>query len=84
MAPPIARSDNGSVLAIGSPDLVTAATASAATLGNIGPGLGAVGPTDHFAFFSGWHKSLMVLLMLMGRLEIYSFAALVTRSYWKH
>lgn len=72
------------LLSMGSPDLVTAATAAAATLGNIGPGLAEVGPTDHFAFFSGWHKGLMVLLMLMGRLEIYSFAALVTRSYWKH
>ena len=72
------------LLSIGSTDLVTAATASAATLGNIGPGLANVGPTDSFAFFSSWHKGLMVLLMLMGRLEIYSFAALVTRSYWKH
>jgi HAE1 family hydrophobic/amphiphilic exporter-1 len=72
------------LLSIGSTDLVTAATAAAATLGNIGPGLGGVGPTDHYAWFSGGHKGLMVLLMLTGRLEIYSFAALVTRSYWKH
>jgi len=72
------------LLSIGSSDLVTAATAAAATIGNIGPGLGNVGPTDNFAFFSAWHKGLMVLLMLMGRLEMYSFAALITRSYWKH
>jgi trk system potassium uptake protein TrkH len=70
------------LLSIGSNDLVTAVTASAATVGNIGPGLGEVGPTDHFAFFGAWHKGIMVLLMLMGRLEIYSFAALVTRAYW--
>jgi trk system potassium uptake protein TrkH len=72
------------LLSIGTTDLVTAATAAAATIGNIGPGLANVGPTDNFAFFSGWHKGLMVLLMLMGRLEIYSFAALITRAYWKH
>ncbi len=74
----------GSVLlSIGSPDIVTAATAAAATLGNIGPGLGQVGPTDNFAFFSDAHKLLMVVLMWMGRLELYSFAALVTPMFWR-
>ncbi len=72
------------LLSIGSTDLITSVTAAAATIGNIGPGLAGVGPTDNFAFFSAWHKGLMVLLMLMGRLEIYSFAALITRVYWKH
>ena len=72
------------LLSLGSPDLVTAVTASAATIGNIGPGLGAVGPTDNFAFFAAPHKLLMVLLMLTGRLEMYSFAALITRAFWRH
>lgn len=72
------------LLSIGSPDLVTSVTASAVTIGNIGPGLGAVGPTDNFAFWSSGHKLLMVLLMLTGRLEMYSFAALITRSFWRH
>ena len=71
------------LLGIGSPDLVTAATASAATLGNIGPGLAAVGPTENYAFFSSGHKALMVLLMWLGRLEVYSIAAVFTRAYWK-
>ncbi len=71
------------LLSVGSPDIVTAATASAATLGNIGPGLAEVGPTDNFAFFSDAHKALMVVLMWMGRLEIYSFAALVTPLFWR-
>lgn len=71
------------VLALGSPDLVTAATASAATLGNIGPGLNAVGPTANFEFFSDFHKAFMVLLMWLGRLEIYSIAAVFTRAYWR-
>lgn len=71
------------LLSIGSPDIVTAATASAATLGNIGPGLAAVGPIDNYAFFSPPHKLLMVVLMWMGRLEIYSFAALVTVMFWR-
>ncbi len=74
----------GSVLlSVSGPDLVTAATAAAATLGNIGPGLRAVGPTMNFALFDAWDKALMVLLMLLGRLEMYAIAALFTRSFWK-
>ncbi len=71
------------LLTISGPDLVTAATASAATLGNIGPGLNAVGPTMNFSIFDAWDKALMVLLMLLGRLEMYAIAALFTRSFWK-
>jgi trk system potassium uptake protein TrkH len=71
------------LLAIGGPDIVTAATASAVTIGNIGPGLGAVGPTQNFAFFSAADKMLMVLLMWVGRLEVYSIAALFTRAFWR-
>ena len=71
------------LLSISGPDLVTSATASAATIGNIGPGLAAVGPTQNFAFFAPWDKALMVLLMWMGRLEIYSIAALFTLSFWR-
>ncbi|MDH3253949.1 MAG: TrkH family potassium uptake protein [Acidobacteriota bacterium] len=70
-------------LSLGGPDIITAATASAATIGNIGPGLGAVGPTQNFAFFGAADKALMVLLMWLGRLEIYAMAALFLRSYWK-
>jgi len=71
------------LLALGGPDLISAATAAAATLGNIGPGLGLVGPTENYAFFSFWHKGLMVLLMWLGRLEVYSIAALFTRTFWR-
>ena len=71
------------LLSIGGQDLVTTATASAVTLGNIGPGLGAVGPTANFAFFSAPAKLLMVLLMWIGRLEVYAIAALFTRVFWR-
>jgi trk system potassium uptake protein TrkH len=70
-------------LSINGPDLVTSATASAATIGNIGPGLGAVGPTQNFAFWSSPDKLLMIVLMWMGRLEIYSIAALFSRAFWR-
>ncbi len=70
-------------LTLGGPDIVTAATAAAATLGNIGPGLNLVGAVENYAFFDSWHKALMVLLMWLGRLEVYSIAALFTRTFWR-
>lgn len=63
--------------------LVTSGTAAIATLGNIGPGLEAVGPIENFAFFSRGDKLVMVLLMWLGRLEVYSIAALFTVAFWR-
>ena len=71
------------VLSIGGPDLITTATASAATIGNIGPGLRAVGPTANYAFFGSFDKLLMIVLMWIGRLEVYAIAALFMRSFWR-
>ncbi len=71
------------LLTAGDHGLRTSATAAIATLGNIGPGLEAVGPTQNFAFFAGWQKLLMVLLMWLGRLEVYAVAALFTVSFWR-
>ncbi|MEM1203499.1 MAG: TrkH family potassium uptake protein [Acidobacteriota bacterium] len=75
----------GGVLALtlGDTDLQTSATASIATLGNIGPGLNLVGPTANFAFFAPWQKLVMVLLMWLGRLEVYAIAALFTVAFWR-
>ena len=63
--------------------LRTSATASIATLGNIGPGLEGVGPTANFAHFSAWQKLIMTLLMLLGRLEVYALASLFTLAFWR-
>ncbi|MEM6797194.1 MAG: potassium transporter TrkG, partial [Acidobacteriota bacterium] len=70
-------------LTLGGHDLETAASASIATLGNIGPGIAAVGPTANFAHFAGWQKVLMTLLMWIGRLEVYAIAALLTAAFWR-
>lgn len=64
-------------------DLVSSMSAVATTLGNIGPGLGAVGPTNTFAQFSSLSKLFFSLLMLLGRLELFTLAVLVTSSFWK-
>jgi trk system potassium uptake protein TrkH len=71
------------LLSAGDRSLVTAATAAIATLGNVGPGLDQVGPTESFAFFSAWEKFVMVVLMWLGRLEVYAIAALLTVAFWR-
>lgn len=71
------------LLTIGDVDLETAMSASIATLGNIGPGLHAVGPTGNFAFFDGWQKAIMIVLMWLGRLEVYAIAAVATVVFWR-
>ncbi|MCP5050032.1 MAG: TrkH family potassium uptake protein [bacterium] len=70
------------VLAFMGIDLMTAAGASAACLGNIGPGLGAVGPTDNFAAIPMVGKWLLALVMMVGRLEIYTVLVIFTRGFW--
>jgi trk system potassium uptake protein TrkH len=71
------------LLSVGNTDIVTAATASIATLSNIGPGLAAVGPTGNFAFFAPWQKLLMIVLMWLGRLEFFAVIALLQARFWR-
>ncbi|MBD3222815.1 TrkH family potassium uptake protein, partial [bacterium] len=54
------------VLTLGGRDLVTAIGATAASLGNIGPGLGSVGPAANYAHLLAWEKWLLVFMMLAG------------------
>jgi trk system potassium uptake protein len=63
--------------------LLDAVAAAATTLGNVGPGFGVAGPMGSFEPFSGLSKSLMIVLMWVGRLEIIPVAVLLTRSYWR-
>jgi len=60
-----------------------ATSAVAATLGNVGPGIGLVGPMNNFLPFPRSSKLLMVFLMWAGRLEIFPVVVLLTRSYWR-
>jgi trk system potassium uptake protein TrkH len=64
-------------------DIITATTSVAATMGNIGPGLGGVGPTQHFAFVPVPGKILLSICMLLGRLELYTVLALVVPAFWR-
>jgi trk system potassium uptake protein TrkH len=58
-------------------DFVSAFSASAACIGNIGPGFGAVGPTQTYAPLPDMAKLLLVGLMIVGRLELYTVLVLL-------
>ena len=58
-------------------------SAVAATLGNVGPGFGAVGPMNSYLDFPASSKLFMVFLMWIGRLEIFPVLVLLTSGYWR-
>ncbi|MEF8885882.1 MAG: TrkH family potassium uptake protein, partial [Haloarculaceae archaeon] len=60
-----------------------AASVAIATLGNIGPGFGVVGPMNSFGAFSDPAKLYMVFLMWIGRLEILSVLVIFTPAFWR-
>ena len=63
--------------------LIDAASAVAATLNNIGPGLGIVGPTRNYSNFSPVSKLLFTLLMMAGRVEIFAILVLFAPRFWR-
>ncbi len=64
-------------------DMETTVTAVFATINNIGPGLGLVGPMGSFAFFSPLSKLVIIFDMLFGRLELFPMLILLLPSTWR-
>ena len=64
-------------------ELDSALGAVATCLGNIGPGLGEVGPVDNFANITPFGKWILSILMLLGRLELFTVLMLFNMHYWK-
>jgi len=64
-------------------DLVTAVGASAAAIGNIGPGLGEVGPLDHYGWMNPASHAILIFLMLAGRLELFTILVLFHPDLWR-
>ncbi|MBN2662228.1 MAG: TrkH family potassium uptake protein [Bacteroidales bacterium] len=64
-------------------DLATSFGAVVATLGCIGPGIGAVGPAGTYFAFSPFLKYFLSFLMILGRLEVFTVIILFTRSFWR-
>ena len=63
-------------------DFQTAFSAIASTLGNVGPGLGAV--TEHYASIGSAAQFILSLSMLLGRLEIFTILVLFVPDFWKY
>ena len=64
-------------------DFTTAITSVAAAIGNIGPGLGTVGPVDNYAHIPYLGKWVLIGCMLLGRLEIYTVIILIVPEFWR-
>ncbi|MFW5487440.1 MAG: TrkH family potassium uptake protein [Desulfovibrio sp.] len=64
-------------------DVLTSFGAALACIGNIGPGVGLVGPTENYAFMPEFAKWVLVVLMVLGRLEIYTIMVLFVPEFWR-
>ncbi len=71
------------IVSINNYDFATTFSSVIATLNNIGPGIGAVGPKGNFADFSPLSKLVFCFDMLAGRLEIFPFLMLFTATSWR-
>lgn len=63
-------------------DLESAMGAVATCLGNIGPGLGKVGPVENFMHVAPFGKWFLSFLMLLGRLELFTILVLFSPTFW--
>jgi len=66
----------GLLLALMGMDMVSAFSASAACLGNVGPGFGDVGPAQNYAAMPALAKLVLLIMMIVGRLELYTMLVL--------
>lgn len=64
-------------------NLTTAVSSVVASIGNIGPGLGMVGPAANYASIPALGKAVLVVCMLVGRLELVTMLALFTPVFWR-
>lgn len=74
----------GIILLFTGSDFNTALGASVASLGNIGTGIGNVGPEGSYVGFTIFNKWLLMLMMLLGRVELFTMITLFSRSFWKN
>ena len=65
-------------------DFLTAISASASAISNVGPGLGnIIGPSGSYAPLPDAAKWILSLTMMIGRLEIFTILVLFSKSFWK-
>jgi len=71
------------ILSILGLDTITSLSASASSIGNMGPGLGSIGPAENWGHFPPLAKWICSFCMLLGRLEIFTVLILFNYSFWK-
>jgi trk system potassium uptake protein TrkH len=64
-------------------NLETAVSAVAATLGNVGPGLGLVGPAFNYSWLPSAAKVILIMCMWLGRLELFTVLMMFAPRFWK-
>jgi trk system potassium uptake protein TrkH len=64
-------------------DFETSFGAIITSIGNVGPGLGSVGPAENFAHIPAFGKWYLSFLMLLGRLELFTVLVVLTPTFWK-
>jgi trk system potassium uptake protein len=64
-------------------DFMSSIGATASAMGNIGPGLATVGPTDTYAHLHPVAKLMLTVCMLLGRLELFTIMIILTRGFWR-
>ncbi|NHK26629.1 TrkH family potassium uptake protein [Parvularcula flava] len=66
-------------------DFITALTASATAICNVGPGLGEIiGPAGNFASMNAYDEIIVSFLMILGRLEIFAVLMLFDPEFWRY
>lgn len=64
-------------------DIFSSFASVAATIGNVGPGFGSVGPVQNYLLVPTLGKWVLIFCMLLGRLEIYTVIVMLAPAYWK-
>jgi trk system potassium uptake protein len=65
-------------------DFVSAISAVVACINNAGPGLNQVGPATNYASLTDFQSWVLIATMLLGRLELFTFFVLLTRTFWRN
>ena len=71
------------VVAAAGYDILTSLSAALTSVGNVGPGLGEIGPFDNFAHFPSAIKLTLCFAMIAGRLELFTILILFHRDFWR-
>jgi trk system potassium uptake protein TrkH len=64
-------------------DFITAFSAVAACINNMGPGLGQVGPATTYAVLTDFQTWVCTVAMLLGRLELFTLLVVFTPAFWR-